>query len=346
MKIRSIHDPTWRRYVDARLAAVAAFDRGDWDGACRWGAEADARQSRWRGYDSPSPLGLGPVRMVVDDLLVSGITDRGRIVRAIGLTGLGFDSLHEHLLAITIADPLRWSRLDEWRDWFKATTWVPGWPEDVFAGPEPEATADDQMYRASWSVLPNGQALALAVDRDVIAIEALCEQLGVTYEAGLGIVRGLVAAGLAEHPAPVRTRLAKALTILELKTLATAHGLRATGRKEAILDTLVSGVAGPALEAVQTPDYIQLPRPGSPWMAWRRGFAGVWAATLVATFYRRHRYQQYHDADAWVEIDGHSCPACTAYEGRIAPSDLTAELLPPFHPGCTCSPDPIPADEI
>jgi hypothetical protein len=118
-----------------------------------------------------------------------------------------------------------------------------------------------------------------------------------------------------------------------------------SGRKDAILDRLMTGVPSDRLEAVPTPDYVGFTRPDSPWLAWRRGFVTVWTATLVSTFYSASNFKQYRDAGCGVEIDGHGCPACVPHEGRIAPRDLAIERFPPFHPGCTCSPDPVPADE-
>lgn len=338
--VRMARPREWRAYLEARTNALAAFNRGERSKAMEWQEESIRRHGRWRGYDPDARLTFGisvDLPWAEADLLVGGISDERRVRAEFEFEGIGLTDAGR-LLAITLNDDLSWPLFDEWRTWFGARDQYPAsWPGEL-VDPEPMATTEDQAFRSLCAGLPEEHVVALTLDRSLVEVDLLCERLVVTYEDGLRVIEDLVRAGLATHPGPMRARLHASLTVADLRRLAARYGIKATGTKDRVLDALLAGVPEGALESVSTPDYVELRgAPASAWMAYRIAFVNLWRMTVWQIAYREREFRQLRDAGAGLTYTTGECGICSPLrERRVAPSDLTIEAMPPFHPGCTC----------
>lgn len=344
--VRRARPREWRAYLAARAEALAAFNRGDWPSASKWEVESQRRRGTWGGYDAEprTAFRLPAEPLAPVDLLVDGLRNERRVASEFALAGLGMTDLAARVFALTLNEPLSWPLLAEWRAWF--ATMEPGvpWVEPALAEPEPLASAEDARFLSICSNLPETHVFALTFDESsTVEIDLLCEALAVTYRDGLEIVDDLARAGLARHPASVRTRLEAGMGVAELKSLAAGHGVRVRGRKAEIVDAIIEGVPVGALEGIETADYVDLVTPPkTPWVRFRRGFVDVWVSTVIAIFYRDRAFTQFRDAGVGVEITRSDCPACEKFNGRrVLAGRLELTDLPPFHPGCNCSTIPV-----
>jgi hypothetical protein len=339
----------WIAYLDARAACLDSLRRGDLNGAARYAEESRRLHAAWRGYEYTSSRFNIPMREERLDPQLVGLSDRVVVEQELAAHSFGLvDAPNQvkRLLGVTIADDLAWPWFDEWRHWFvERNSAPPAWEEQLLH-PPPNPEEADERYRDQLRDLASDERIAISFGGHAMEIEFLAEDLYLTIQGTRALATDLAARGLAAYPATPAGRLARALTVTQLKSLAESMGVGVKGRKGAILDALVPHLDDAELDRLAPGDFVELTGPpATTWMGYRRAFIEIWAHTMTMLGFKR---REIRDSTGMRDIlNGYSiigddqCIFCrTKNKTTIALSDIVPEALPPYHPGCRCATAP------
>lgn len=340
----------WLSYLDARAASLEALRSGDVQLAARRAAETARLHASWRGYAyEPSPF-TAPAKLPLSDLQLVGLSDPAsvRVELRLGSIGLSIDAVDQakRLIGITISDELKWPWFEDWRRWFtERASAPPTWGEDLLVDP-PDTSDEDERLRDRLRPLSVDERIAVVYGGHAVPIDLLAEDLCLTVAGTRSLCSRLATAGLARYPAPPASRLARALTIDQLKEVATAKDIAGKGRKDAIVAALVDHIDDQELERLAPGEFVELVGlPRSQWTTYRRAFVELWAHTMSMSGFKAREIQDttgMRDILKGYSIIGDDqCLFCRTKNGtRVRLQDVKPETFPPFHPGCRCATAP------
>ena len=340
----------WNAYLDARAASLHALRAGDVATAATKAADSRRLHAAWRGYDYEASPFAAPTTFQTPDLQLVGLSDPSavRVELAIGAVGPSVDAVDQakRLIGVTMIDDLGWPWFEEWRGWFaERNSAPPMWDEALLldsAGPSDE----DVQFRDRIRPLGVDERIALAFGGHGVQIDLLAEDLCLTVDATRSISTSLAQHGLATYPASRPSRLARALTVDQLKALAAAKGIIVKGKKDAIAAAVADHVDEPELERLAPGEFVELAgMPRTRWMTYRRAFIELWAHTMMMSGFKLREIRDASDMrdilKGYTIIGDDQCPHCRTKNGaRIRLQDVKPETFPPFHPGCRCATAP------
>ncbi len=340
----------WNAYLDARAASLHALRAGDVATAATKAADSRRLHAAWRGYDYEASPFAAPTTFQTPDLQLVGLSDPSavRVELAIGAVGPIVDAVDQakRLIGVTMIDDLGWPWFEEWRGWFaERNSAPPMWDEALLldsAGPSDE----DVQFRDRIRPLGVDERIALAFGGHGVQIDLLAEDLCLTVDATRSISTSLAQHGLATYPASRPSRLARALTVDQLKALAAAKGIIVKGKKDAIAAAVADHVDEPELERLAPGEFVELAgMPRTRWMTYRRAFIELWAHTMMMSGFKLREIRDASDMrdilKGYSIIGDDQCPYCRTKNGaRIRLQDVKPGTFPPFHPGCRCATAP------
>lgn len=340
----------WIAYLDARAASLQALRAGDVATAATRAADSRRLHAAWRGYDYEASPFAAPTTFQSPDLQLVGLSDPSvvRVELAVGAVGPSIDAVDQakRLIGVTIVDDLGWPWFEEWRSWFAERNGAPPmWNEALLLDP---AGPSDEVVQFRDRIRPLGvdERIALAFGGHAVQIDLLAEDLCLTVDATRSIGLTLAQHGLATYPASRPSRLARSLTVDQLKDLAATKGVIVKGKKDAIAAAVADHVDESELERLAPGEFVELVgMPRTKWMTYRRAFIELWAHTMTMSGFKLREIRDASDMRDIIKgysiIGDDQCLFCRTKNGtRIRLQDAKPEALPPFHPGCRCATAP------
>lgn len=340
----------WMAYLDARAASLQALRVGDVTTAAKRAEDSRRLHAAWRGYDyAPGPSIRSTTLQVPEPQLV-GLSDPTSVQVELAMSIIGptiaAPDHAKRLIGLTITDDLSWPWLEEWRGWFAERRATPPMWDDALLVGEPARNQVDDHFREQLRSLGVDGRIAVAYGGHAVEIDLLAEDLCLTVGNTRALASTLATGGLALYPASAAGRLARALTVAQLKALAESKGIPVKGKKESIVAALVGQVGPAELDRLAPGEFVELAGPpATRWMAYRRAFIIVWAHTMTMSgFGQREMRDAVANRDilkGFTIMGDDDCSYCrTRNREKIALRDLTPQRLPPFHPGCRCASAP------
>lgn len=219
------------------------------------------------------------------------------------------------------------------------------WDDALLLDP-PGPSDEDVQFRDRIRPLGVDERIALAFGGHGVQIDLLAEDLCLTVDATRDISLSLAQHGLATYPASRPSRLARSLTVDQLKDLAAAKGILVKGKKDAIAVAVANHVDESELERLAPGEFVELVgMPRTKWMTYRRAFIELWAHTMTMSGFKLREIRDASDMrdilKGYSIIGDDLCPYCRTKNGaRIRLQDVKPETFPPFHPGCRCATAP------
>ncbi len=318
----------------ARSARLASAH--DFAGARAANDAAREAHASWRGYKPRPSFGIP---LPID----------WRPPSNLGLVGVDLDSVGEALAvvvhgygpraglvltALTIADDPGWPDLDALRRRFRSLGYRPIDPILVDDDPPiTDAEADTRARIVSLPLADRPGALVLSRTQEVGVV---AEELWRTLPDTRALLSRVAGAALGWYPARRRTRLARVLTVPDLKRVAADRGSTAKGTKERLLDAIEPRLTDEEVEHLAPGEFYEPPILGL-WFARRQDLMAAWAGTMIQRTYRSILLS---NADADVRgatLTDTDCPICSEVPRYIPARDFERAPSPPFHIGCRCT---------
>lgn len=340
----------WIAYLDARAASLKALRTGDVGTAAKKAEDSRRLHAAWRGYDyAPTPF-TAPTSLRPPEPQLVGLSDPASVTieLATSVAGLSLDAVDHarRLMGVTVIDNLAWPWFEEWRRWFaERNSRPPMWDEQLLID-QPTPTQEDDCFRDQLRELGVDERIALVYGGHAVELDLLAEDLCLTVADTRAVASTLTMHGLAVYPATASGRLARAMTIVQLKALAEAKGIAVKGKKDAIVGAIIDHIDVGELERLAPGEFVELVGPpATRWMAYRRAFIELWAHTMTMSGFKQREILDASSMRDFIKgysiIGDEECVFCrTKNETRIALRDATPATLPPFHPGCRCATAP------
>jgi hypothetical protein len=347
---RRTRPAAWIAYLDARAASLKALRAGDVATAAKRAEDSRRLHAAWRGYDyAPGPF-TAPTSIQTPEPQLVGLSDPASVAieLATGIVGPSVDATDhaKRLIGVTIIDNLAWPWFEEWRGWFAERNSVPPMWDKVLLVDQPTPTQADDLFRDQLRELGVDERIALLYGGHAVELGLLAEDLCVTVDHARVIASTLATRGLAAYPATAAGRLARAMTVAQLKALAGTNGIAVKGQKDAIVGALIDHVDTEELERLAPGEFVDLVgAPATQWMGYRRAFIELWAHTMTMSGFKLREIQDATGLRDFIKgysiIGDDECVFCrTKNKTRIALGKATPATLPPFHPGCRCATAP------